>query len=136
VKYLLDTNTCIGWLRANQSNLVARIQQADPQDIALCSVVVAELLYGVERAATAHQANNRLKVEQLRKQFLSFPFDDVAADCYAKIRAHLVSAGTPIGPNDLMIAAIAVAQGLILVTHNTFEFNRVPGLIVEDWQSS
>ena len=67
-------------------------------------------------------------------QFVSLPFDDAAASVYAIIRAHLESAGTPIGPYDLQIAAIALANGLTLVTHNTREFSRVPGLLLEDWE--
>lgn len=135
MKYLLDTNTCIGWLRLNQPRVVALIQQTNPTDIVLCSVVLAELNYGAEYAAPAHQAGNRLKVEQLQKQFVSYPFDDAAAEHYGRVRAHLSRLGTPIGPNDLMIAAIALAQGLTLVTHNTSEFIRVPGLMLEDWQA-
>jgi tRNA(fMet)-specific endonuclease VapC len=132
--YLLDSNACIGWLRQSQPKLVTRIKQEHPKDIVICSVVVGELIYGVERAAPAHQANNRMRVEQLRQQFVSFPLDDAAAEHYGKVRAHLAVLGTPIGPNDLMIAAIALANGLTLVTHNTAEFSRVPGLSIEDWQ--
>lgn len=61
-------------------------------------------------------------------------FDDLAAERYGELRAHLDAAGTPIGPNDLMIASIALANSLTLVTHNTGEFSRVPGLRLEDWQ--
>lgn len=134
MKYLLDTNTCVGWLRLSQPNIVARIKQESPTDIMICSVVVSELTYGVERAAPAHQPNNRQRVEQLRQQFVSLPFDDFAAEHCGKVRAHLAVLGTPIGPNDLMIASIALATGLILVTHNTSEFSRVPGLVIENWQ--
>lgn len=101
----------------------------------ICSVVVGELVYGAERAGLAHRANNRMRVEQLRQQFVSVPFDDTAAEEYGRLRAHLADLGTPIGPNDLLIAAIALANDLILVTHNTSEFCRVPGLFIEDWQS-
>jgi tRNA(fMet)-specific endonuclease VapC len=132
--YLLDSNSCIGWLRQNQPKLVARIKQERPTDIVICSVVVGELIYGAERAATAHRVNNRLRIEQLRQQFVSVPFNDSAAEVYGKVRAHLAVLGTPIGPNDLMIAAIALANALILVTNNTSEFSRVPGLRIEDWQ--
>ena len=132
--YLLDSNACIGWLRQSQPKLVARIKQELPTDIVICSVVVGELIYGAERAGTAHRANNRMQVEQLRQLFVSVPFDDSAAYEYGKVRAHLAVLGTLIGPNDLMIAAIALANGLILVTHNTSEFSRVPGLSIEDWQ--
>ena len=132
--YLLDSNACIGWLRQSQPKLVARIKQELPTDIVICSVVVGELIYGAERATTAHRANNLIRVEQLRQHFISVPFDDSAAEEYGKLRAHLAVLGTPIGPNDLMIAAIALANGLTLVTHNTSEFSRVPGLSIEDWQ--
>jgi tRNA(fMet)-specific endonuclease VapC len=134
VKYLLDTNTCIGWLRHSQPNIIVRMKQESVTDIAFCSVVVSELIYGVERAAPSYQANNRSRVEQLRRQFRSIPFDDLAAEQCGQVRAHLATLGTPIGPNDLMIASIALANRLIVVTNNTFEFSRVPGLVFEDWQ--
>lgn len=69
--YLLDTNTCIGWLRDNQPEVVARIQSHHPQDIVLCSMVVAELQYGIERSDQLHQANTALRVDQLRRLFIS-----------------------------------------------------------------
>jgi tRNA(fMet)-specific endonuclease VapC len=134
VKFLLDSNAWIGWLRQNQPKLVARLQQEDPADILLCSVVLGELIYGAERSGPNHRVNNLARVQQLRLRFLSLPFDDRAAEEYGPLRAHLTNQGTPIGPNDLLIAAIALANGLTLVTHNTAEFRRVPGLQVEDWQ--
>jgi tRNA(fMet)-specific endonuclease VapC len=134
VKFLLDSNACIGWLRLSQPKLVARIKQQLPTDLAICSVVVGELIYGAERSAAAHRANNFLRIEQLRRGFFSLPFDDVAAERYGNVRAQLSALGTPIGPNDLMIAAIALAHRLTVVTNNTAEFSRVPGLSVDDWQ--
>jgi tRNA(fMet)-specific endonuclease VapC len=134
VKYLLDTNTCIGWLRLNQPKLVMRIKQSAPDDLAICSIVVSELVYGIERGWPAHQATNRMKVEQLRQQFVSLAFDDAAAEVCGNVRAFLARLGTPIGPNDLLIASIAVANNMVLVSHNTSEFSRVPGLMIEDWQ--
>lgn len=135
MRYLLDTNTCIGWLRGNQPNIVARIQQRSSSDIVLCSVVVGELIYGSERASPAHQANNRLRVAQLRAHFVSYSFDDPAAEWYGKVRAQLAGSGMLIGPNDLMIAAIALTHQLTVVTHNIAEFGRVPGLSFEDWET-
>ena len=92
--YLLDTNTCIGWLRQNQPQIVARIQAQAQTDIVLCSVVVGELLFGVERSDPVHRANTGLRVDQLRQQFASLPFDDGAAEQYGRIRADLTRAGT------------------------------------------
>ena len=132
--YLLDTNTCIGWLRQNQPQLVARIQARAQTDLVLCAVVVGELLFGVERSDPVHRANTGVHIEQLRQQFISLPFDDAAAKHYGRIRAGLTGRGLLIGGNDLLIAAIALAKGCTLVTHNTAEFSRVAGLVIEDWQ--
>ena len=73
-------------------------------------------------------------LHQFFGQLISLPFDDAAAETFGKVRAHLFAAGTPIGPNDMQVAAIALANNLILVTHNTGEFSRVPGLQIEDWE--
>lgn len=132
--YLLDTNTCIGWLRQSQPQIVARIQAQAPNDIVLCSVVVGELLFGVERSDPAHRANTGARVELLRQQFTSLPFDDAAAEQYGRVRGDLTRRGLVIGANDMLIAAIALARGCTLVTHNTTEFNRLAGLVTEDWQ--
>jgi tRNA(fMet)-specific endonuclease VapC len=86
------------------------------------------------RSGAANQLANLALIAGLLQQFLSLPFDDRAAEEYGKIRAHLEGLGTPIGPNDLLTAAIALAYSLILVTHNTTEFSRVPGLVLEDGQ--
>ena len=65
MRYLLDTNTCIGWLRLSHPKLVMRIKQESPTDLTICSVVVSELIYGAERASPGHQANNRMKADLL-----------------------------------------------------------------------
>jgi tRNA(fMet)-specific endonuclease VapC len=132
--YLMDSNACIGWLRQNEPKLMARIAQEPPGNIVLCSVVVGELYFGAERSGAARRAGNLLRVQQLRLQFPSIPFNDSAAEEYGRLRAHLTSLGKIIGSNDLQIAAIAVTNGLTLVTHNTAEFRRVPRLLLEDWQ--
>jgi tRNA(fMet)-specific endonuclease VapC len=130
--HLLDTNSCIDHLRLGAgSNVTARLAGMGP-NVALCSIVVAELLYGALRGT--HAARTVPQVQTFCGRFVSLPFDDPAADEYGRLRAHLARLGTPIGPNDLMIASIALAHGLILVTHNTTEFGRVPGLVLEDWQ--
>ena len=135
MKFLLDTNAWIGHLRHTSPMVTHRLSQYLSSDIVLCSVVLGELLFGVGRSGAAHRAGNLALVVGLRQQYVSLPFDDLAAEEYGRIRAHLAALGTPIGPNDLMIAAIALANSLILVTHNTAEFRRVPGLTIEDWQT-
>lgn len=103
-------------------------------DVFLCSVVLGELLYGAYHSGPLKRAKNLLAIANLRQDHTSLPYEDQAADEYAKLRDHLARLGTPIGSNDMMIAAIAIANGLKLVTHNTAEFSRVPGLQLEDWQ--
>ncbi|MBD2607380.1 type II toxin-antitoxin system VapC family toxin [Scytonema hofmannii FACHB-248] len=130
--YLLDTNACIVYLNRPMSGVRQKIQSLSPQDIVVCSVVKAELFYGAMRS------NNTTRTLALQEAFLnnfvSLPFDDSAATIYGRIRAELAASGTPIGPYDLQIAAIAMANNLILVTHNTREFSRVNGLQIEDWE--
>jgi tRNA(fMet)-specific endonuclease VapC len=135
VSHLLDTNSCVDHLRRGPaSNVTARLALAPPGSVYLCSVVLGELVYGALRSGPSHRPANLALIAQLRQQFASLPFDDRSAEEYGKVRAHLESLGTPIGPNDLLIAAIALANRLTLVTHNTAEFSRVPGLALEDWQ--
>jgi tRNA(fMet)-specific endonuclease VapC len=130
--YLPDTNAWIAYVNPGDSLLKSRFRAHQPADIAFCAVVKAELLYGAYRSAR-REDNLRLLVTLFR-QFESLPFDDTAAETYGRIRTDLAMRGTPIGPNDLMIASIALVHHLILVTHNTREFGRVAGLQLEDWQ--
>ena len=130
--YLLDTNACIVYLNRRNSGVMKRLQSLSPKDVAVCSVVKSELFYG------ANRSNNPKRTLALPKKFLnnfvSLPFDDEAAIAYGKIRSDLAAKGTPIGPYDLQIAAIALANDLILVTHNTREFSRIADLKLEDWE--
>ena len=135
MSHLLDANSFIDHLRRGPaSNVTVRRMAAPPGSGYLCSVVLAELFYGALHSGAAYQAANLALIARLRQQFVSLPFDDRAAEEYGKVRAHLAAPGTPIGPNDLLIAAIALANQMTLVTHNTTEFSRVPGLALEDWQ--
>jgi tRNA(fMet)-specific endonuclease VapC len=129
--YLLDTNACIAILRDRSSNVARRSMQEPSGTVALCSIVKAELYYGAYKSQQHTQTLSRLN--RFIRNFHSYTFDDAAADAYGRIRADLAAQGTPIGPNDLMIAAIALANNLIVVTHNTREFARVAGLSLEDW---
>jgi tRNA(fMet)-specific endonuclease VapC len=131
-KYLLDTNTCIRHLNQRSSSVTNRLRITPDTEIALCSVVKAELYTGAMKSQQPQQTlNNQQKFTQ---RFVSFPFDDKAAIVYARLRATLEQSGRTIGGNDMMIAAIALENNLILVTHNTAEFGRINGLSVEDWE--
>jgi tRNA(fMet)-specific endonuclease VapC len=131
--YLLDTNTCVEFLRNRNPRVVQRLQREPTRNISLCSVVLGELYYG------AFHSQNPPANLALLKRFLanysSLPFEDRAAEVYGDVRATLRRTGFPVGPHDLQIAAIALTAGLTVVTHNTSEFSRVPGLAIEDWQS-
>jgi tRNA(fMet)-specific endonuclease VapC len=130
--YLLDSNVCIQYLRGRNLLVRQRLSAKPPQDIRLCSVIKSELYLGVLRSA--NPTVNRLKVDVFVAPYLSWPFDDAAAEVQAQIRHQLESAGTPIGAYDLQIAAIALLHACTLVTHNTAEFGRVPNLLLEDWE--
>lgn len=133
MRYLLDTNTCIRVLTNRVPELVERWNRARPSEVRLCSVVKAELLFGAEKSARPDQVKQKLRV--FFSRFKSMPFDDSAAAAYGKLRAVVERTGQRIGPNDLLIASIALSGGLTLVTHNVSEFGRVPGLLVEDWEA-
>jgi tRNA(fMet)-specific endonuclease VapC len=132
VTYPLDTNTCIVFLRQRNTALIEKFQEHQ-NDLAVCAVVKAGLLHGVHRSA--QRERNLTVLREFLAPFPSLPFDDVGAECYGRIRADLANLGQPIGPNDLLIAATAIANQCTLVTHNTREFNRVPNLKIEDWES-
>jgi tRNA(fMet)-specific endonuclease VapC len=130
--YLLDTNACIGFLNGRSRAVLAKLQATPDDEVRVCSVVKAEMFYGARKS---RDPDRSLRAQRaFFNRYQSLPFDDAAADAYGRIRAGLELKGTPIGPNDLLIAAIAVANGLILVTHNVAEFGRIDGLTVEDWE--
>ena len=132
--YLLDTNTCIQYLNGRSETIRERLESKKFEDIIVCSVVKAELFYGAKKSKRPEE--NLTKQQKFLGRFVSLPFDDKAAEAYSRIRADLEKLGTPIGPNDLMIAAIAVANEITLVTHNTKEFSRIDDLRSEDWEAS
>jgi len=134
VTYLLDTNVCIRYMNGRAPGVLRRLQALQPVEVVVCSVVKAELFYGAQRS---HDPARSLAVQQ---QFLqpyhSLPFDDAAAEVAGSLHAQLAQSGTPIGPYDLQIAAIALANDCTVVTHNVREFGRVPDLVIEDWESA
>lgn len=132
MKFLLDTNVCIQYLTRRSEALVMRLQATSPSEITLCSVVKCELVYGAQKSA--RKQSNLESLAKFFEPFLSLPFDDNAAAVAGEVRATLERRGTPVGPNDLLIASIALSNSLTLVTHNTAEFGLVPGLVIADWQ--
>jgi tRNA(fMet)-specific endonuclease VapC len=116
MKYLLDSNTCIVYLKTKFSKIRTKLDSLSDSDIAVCSVVKSELFYGAVKSKKSSE--NITKQYKFFSRFISLPFDDKSAEIYSNIRNQLESQGTPIGPYDLQIAAIAMANDLILVTHS------------------
>jgi tRNA(fMet)-specific endonuclease VapC len=131
MRYLLDTNAVIGLLNDASSKLSRRARQEMPSDIGISAIVAHELFYGAFRSRRA--THNVGLIDGLQFPVLEFDTDD--ARKAGEIRALLAAQGTPIGPYDVLIAAQAITRSLILVSHNTAEFNRVPGLLLEDWET-
>lgn len=131
MKYMLDTNICIFAIRNSNDNVLKKFHEHLDDELYISSITLAELMYGVEKSRKPEQNRNALL------QFLTLidikEFSEKAAIEYGKIRAFLENQGTPIGPLDTLIAAHAVSENMILVTHNTKEFLRVPDLTVENW---
>ncbi len=129
---MLDTNICIRIINNRLPLARLRLQSYDAHDVVVCSIVRAELSYGASKSQTPEIT--RQKQAFFLSPFATLPFDDSVVETYGQVRTHLERAGTPIGPNDLMIASIALTHNLTLVTHNTREFSRVPDLRIEDWE--
>ena len=130
MKYMLDTNMCI-YAQKNNPNVIAKIKQNFQQGLAISSITLAELEYGVQ--ASANIEKNTVSLMKFLSIVDVIPFDRGAAVEYGKICAALRKKGTPIGTMDMLISAHAKSENLIVVTHNTREFERVEGLQLEDW---
>lgn len=131
LRYMLDTNICIEVLNRRTPELLARFNQfAD--ELAISTIVLAELHFGAEKSL--RPAMNLQAIESFAARLNVLPFSAKAASHFGAIRADLQRAGTPIGIQDTFIAAHARAEALIVVTNDRREFDRVPGLQVEDWR--
>ena len=120
------------YLNGRSSSVRDRLLATPAEEMAVCSVVKAELFYGAFRSN--HPQRTLERQQAFFSQFVSLPLQDEDAFLAGRIRAQLAKAGTPIGSYDLQIAAIALTNDLTLVTHNTREFERVEGLQIEDWE--
>jgi tRNA(fMet)-specific endonuclease VapC len=130
--FLLDSNTCVEYLRNRNQNVIRRIKSEPTNNLCVCSVVVGELYCGAYRSS--EPPKNLVLLGKFLSKFASLPFDDAAAAIYGQERARLEKLGIRIGPHDLQIAAIALANRLTVVSHNVGEFSRVQGLAIVDWQ--
>ena len=129
--YLLDTNILSQIVRLPRGEIAERVRVTGEPNVFTSVIVAAELRFGAEKVRSVRLATN---VEDVLYSIRTEPLDVPADVAYASLRAHLERAGTPIGNNDMLIAAQALASDAILVTDNVGEFSRVPGLSVENWQ--
>jgi len=128
--YMLDTNTCI-FIMKKMLTVVAKFKKVQSSGVAISAITLAELEFGVSKSQAYERNRNTLLAFSTLVNIL--PFDVVASGEYGNIRATLEKKGMPIGILDTLIAAHAKSRNLILVTNNTREFQRVEGLLIEDW---
>ena len=130
--YLLDTNTCIGYINRRNPSIYQHFLAVSPDDVCICDVVKFELYYGAYKGSRTTE--NLQILDKFFADLTSLSFEAKAAQICGQIRAKLQAKGTPIGAYDLQIAAIALANNLTLITHNTREFERIENLALEDWE--
>jgi len=132
--YMLDTNMCSYIIRNNPRGIYEKLKEIELEDaVALSSIVVSELFYGARKKDSAKLQK---VVSEFVEHFMIYDYDKISASYYADIRAKLEKTGQIIGAHDLLIAAHALSKDATLVTNNTKEFERVEGLILENWVSS
>lgn len=132
IRYMLDTNACIGVINGNSPGLRGRLLRIPPGEIAISQIVRYELEFGV--CNSRHQQKNRANLAHFLKYIRVLDWSDEQSVEAAEVRCALARKGQPIGHYDTLIAAHARSLGAILVTHNTREFGRVEGLQLEDWE--
>jgi len=131
MRYLLDTNICIYLIKKRPSKVLERFRQHSPQDIAISTVTLFELQYGVEKSQYRQRSEDALAKFLLPLNLIDL--DRSSAVEAATIRAQLEKEGMPIGAYDLLIAGLARSLDMTLVTNNTREFERIAGLHLENW---
>lgn len=132
MRYLLDTNTVSDFFRQHPA-VLAHFDQMAPSDLAISSVTVMEIEYGMARQPAARRKFGEVWAS-LQRELAVLDYAPPDAVQTGQLRAHLAGLGTPIGPFDLQLAGTALARRLMLVSNNTAEFVRVPGLALEDWR--
>lgn len=129
--YMLDTDTASYIIKARSENLLDELNKHDMNQIFMSVVTYAELCFGVAKSSSSRI--NGAVIESFTSNLTVLPWDNDAAMIYGDIRADLESKGKPIGAYDMMIAAHALSEGMILVTNNTKHFKQVSGLSIENW---
>lgn len=129
--YLLNTDICVALIRKRPPHVLARLQQHPPGTVGVSAITVAELAVGAAKSAQPEQ--NAAALDQFLLPLDVRAFDHAAAQRYGAVRATLEQQGIPIGSMDVLIAAHALSLGLIVVTHNTRHFARIPNIQLEDW---
>ena len=133
MKWMLDTDTCIGIIRRQPAAALRKLTGKSVGQVGISTITLGELEYGASKSVRAAAARAALGEFLLALEVA--PFDTTAAHDYGRIRAALERGGRPIGPLDTLIAAHALALGVVLVSHNAREFGRVAGLRVDDWMN-
>ena len=131
IKYLLDTNICIYALNNRHPALKNKLLSVHPEEIGVSSITLYELAYGAGKRQ--HPELTWYKMQLFLANYNTLAFDAQDSVTAGNVRAQLEIKGTPIGPYDVLIASQALVRGLTIVTHNTREFMRIPGLPIEDW---
>ena len=131
MKYMLDTNICIYIIKKKPDQVIRHLQKFNLSEVCVSSITLSELEYGVEKSE--QRDRNKIALANFIAPIEVITYDDLAAAQYGIIRSSLEKNGMPIGALDMLIAAHALSQGLILVTNNEREFKRVPGLKIENW---
>jgi len=131
MRYILDTNICIYVIKKKPPEVIKTFEKFKPEELAVSSITVAELQYGV--AKSAYPERNRTNLVSFLAPFKILSFTSRDAEAYGRIRAYLEKCGRVIGPLDMLIAAQAVSRQVPLVTNNEKEFKNIPHLTVSNW---
>ena len=135
MQYLFDTNICIYLINEKYERLISRVEQSGLEQIAISTITIAELEYGIAKSKTIYKEKNKLALMQFLLPFKILDFGQNDAYQYGRIRSDLQARGEPIGNMDMLLAAQAVSNNLILVTNNLREFKRISGIKLENWLS-
>lgn len=131
MKYMLDTNVCIDYMRGTDIGVIEHILKSGNNELCISSITLSELLFGVNKSSNPQR--NRGVLYSLLTKIEILDYGSKASECYGLLRNELSGNGCVIGSLDMLIAAHAMSEDLILVTHNSSEFGRVKGLKIEDW---